>query len=114
MRKEWVQKRESDTVRTQMYYAKQGIITEEMEYVAKKENIDAEFLRKEIARGRCIIPANVNHTHLEPMAIGMAVSCKINANIGSSALASDVSKSRCLSEIWCRYYYGFKYRWRFR
>ena len=89
MRKEWVKKRENDKVRTQMHYAKQGIITEEMIYVAKKEGISSELVRSEVARGRLIIPANINHTHLKPMAIGMAVSCKINSNIGSSALASD-------------------------
>lgn len=90
MRTEWLKKRTNDEVRTQMYYAKQGIITEEMAYVAKVEKIDPELLRSEIARGRCIIPANVNHTHQIPMAIGMVSTCKINANIGSSALASDV------------------------
>jgi len=90
MRKEWLKKRENDKVRTQMYYAKQGIITEEMEFVASVEKIDAELLRSEIARGRCIIPANVNHKHQIPMAIGMASKCKINANIGSSALSSDI------------------------
>ncbi len=90
MRKVWLKKRENDKVRTQMYYAKQGIITEEMEFVASVEKIDAELLRSEIARGRCIIPANVNHTHQIPMAIGMASKCKINANIGSSALSSDI------------------------
>ena len=89
MRKDWVSKRANDKVRTQMYYAKQGIITEEMIYVAKKENISSELVRSEVAKGRLIIPANINHTHLTPMAIGMAVSCKINSNIGSSALASD-------------------------
>jgi len=89
MREEWVAKRANDPVRTQMYYAKKGIITEEMIYVAKKENISSELVRSEVARGRLIIPANINHTHLKPMAIGMAVSCKINSNIGSSALASD-------------------------
>ncbi|MDQ1325706.1 MAG: phosphomethylpyrimidine synthase [Campylobacterota bacterium] len=91
MRAEWLKKRENDPVRTQMYYAKQGIITEEMEYVAKVEKIDPQLLRSEIARGRCIIPANVNHKHQIPMAIGMVANCKINANIGSSALASDVA-----------------------
>ena len=90
MRIEWLKKRENDTVRTQMYYAKQGIITEEMAYVAEIEKIDPELLRSEIARGRCIIPANVNHPHQTPMAIGMVSSCKINANIGSSALSSDI------------------------
>jgi phosphomethylpyrimidine synthase len=92
MRKEWVEKRKGDKVKTQMYYAKQGIITEEMIYVAKKENISSELVRSEVARGRLIIPANINHTHLKPMGIGMAVSCKINSNIGSSALASDPAK----------------------
>ena len=91
MRAEWLKKRENDPVRTQMYYAKQGIVTEEMEYVAKVEKIDPQLLRSEIARGRCIIPANVNHKHQIPMAIGMVANCKINANIGSSALASDVA-----------------------
>ena len=90
MRTEWLKKRENDKVRTQMYYAKQGIITEEMEYVAKIEDLSPELVRSEIARGRMIIPANVNHHSLEPMAIGIASKCKINANIGSSAIASDV------------------------
>jgi len=90
MREEWVKLRENDEVRTQMYYAKKGVITEEMEYVAKIEKIDAELLRSEIARGRCIIPANINHKHQIPMAIGMISNCKINANIGSSALSSDI------------------------
>jgi phosphomethylpyrimidine synthase len=89
MRNEWVKKRENDSVRTQMYYAKQGIITEEMHYVAQVENLSPELVRSEVARGRMIIPANVNHTNLKPMAIGIAAKCKINSNIGSSALASD-------------------------
>jgi phosphomethylpyrimidine synthase len=72
-----------------MYYAKQGIITEEMSYVAKVEGLSEELVRSEVARGRMIIPANINHTNLKPMAIGIAASCKINSNIGSSALASD-------------------------
>jgi len=91
MREKWIEKRKEHPVQTQMYFAKQGIITDEMQYVAKEENIDPELLRSEIARGRCIIPANINHKHQKPMAIGMVASCKINANIGSSALASDVS-----------------------
>lgn len=88
----WLKDYENDKVRTQMYYAKQGIITPDMQYVAQIENLDPELVRSEIARGRLIIPANVNHTHLKPMAIGIASKCKINANIGSSALASDVNK----------------------
>jgi len=90
MRSLWVEQRKDDAIKTQMYYAKQGIITQEMEYVAKVEKLSPELVRSEIARGRMIIPANVNHTALEPMAIGIAATCKINANIGSSAIASDV------------------------
>ncbi len=89
MRKQWVEKRINDKVRTQMHYARQGIITEEMKHVAKVENLAEELVRKEIARGRMIIPANVMHTSLKPMAIGIATKCKVNSNIGSSALASD-------------------------
>jgi len=92
MRKEWLEKRKNDSVRTQMYYARKGIITEEMEYIAKKENLDPEFVRSEVARGRLIIPANINHTHLEPMAIGRVTKTKVNANIGASALASDIEE----------------------
>ena len=90
MRKDWIENRKDDKIRTQMYYAKKGIITGEMEYVAKVEDLEAEFIRSEIARGRMIIPANINHKNLKPMAIGIATKCKINANIGSSALASDI------------------------
>ncbi len=89
MRK-WLDKYKNDNVRTQMYYAKKGIITGDMEYVAKVENLDVNVVLEEIKRGRLIIPANVNHTHLKPMAIGMVSKCKINANIGSSAIISDV------------------------
>jgi phosphomethylpyrimidine synthase len=88
--REWLDNHQNDTVRTQMYYAKQGIITPDMEHVAKAENLDPELIRSEVARGRMIIPANINHKHLNPMAIGIASKCKINANIGSSALASDI------------------------
>ncbi|MFA9372932.1 MAG: phosphomethylpyrimidine synthase ThiC [Poseidonibacter sp.] len=89
--REWLENHKNDKVRTQMYYARQGIVTPDMEYVAKIEKVDPEVIRSEIARGRLIIPANVNHKHVVPMAIGIASSCKINANIGSSALASDVA-----------------------
>ncbi|HOJ59710.1 MAG TPA: phosphomethylpyrimidine synthase ThiC [bacterium] len=75
---------------TQMHFARQGIITEEMRYVARRENLDADLIRSEVARGRMIIPANVNHKRLEPMAIGIAARCKINANIGNSAVTSDI------------------------
>ncbi len=87
----WLDKHKDDKVRTQMFYARQGIITGDMKVVAEVEKLDPEFIRSEIARGRLIIPANVNHRNMKPMAIGIASLCKINANIGSSALASDIS-----------------------
>ncbi|WP_271078612.1 phosphomethylpyrimidine synthase ThiC [Aurantiacibacter sp. MUD61] len=100
---------------SQMHYARQGIITPEMEYVAERENlgraalkdvdrdggqswgaeipdyVTPEFVRDEVARGRAIIPSNVNHPECEPMAIGRNFLVKINANIGNSAVASDVA-----------------------
>src|SRR5215475_7375228 len=90
MRSEWVAKRNNDRVRTQMHYARKGIVTEEMHYVAHREQIAPELVRSEVARGRMIIPANINHTNLEPMAIGVASKCKINSNIGNSAVTSDI------------------------
>lgn len=76
--------------KTQMDYAREGIITPEIEYVAKRENLPVELIRDEVARGRMIIPANINHYRLEPMAIGIAAKCKVNANIGNSAITSDI------------------------
>ena len=98
---------------SQMHYARKGIITPEMEYVAERENlgreqiakdrdgqswgaaipdfITPEFVRDEVARGRAIIPSNINHPESEPMAIGRNFLVKINANIGNSAVASDVA-----------------------
>ncbi|HUQ90130.1 MAG TPA: phosphomethylpyrimidine synthase ThiC [Bryobacteraceae bacterium] len=90
MRTDWVAKRASDTVRTQMHYARQGIITEEMRHVALREQLTPEVVRDEVARGRMIIPANINHPNLEPMSIGIASKCKINANIGNSATTSNI------------------------
>ncbi len=75
---------------TQMYYAKKGEITPEMEFVALRENMEADFVRQEVARGRAIIPANINHSELEPMAIGRNFLVKINANIGNSAVRSSI------------------------
>ncbi len=92
MRTEWIEKRRNDRIRTQMHYARQGIVTEEMQYVARRENLDPELVRSEVARGRMIIPANVNHTNLEPMCIGIAARCKINANIGNSATTSNIEE----------------------
>src|SRR5581483_10750634 len=92
MRTEWVAKRQNDQIRTQMYYARQGVITEEMHYVAQRESLAPEVVRSEVARGRMIIPANIHHTNLEPMCIGVASKCKINSNIGNSAVTSNVEE----------------------
>ncbi len=77
---------------TQMHYARKGEITPEMEFVALREGMDAEFLRSEVARGRAIIPANINHPELEPMVIGRGFKVKINANIGNSAVSSSIEE----------------------
>ncbi len=77
---------------TQMHYAKRGETTPEMEFVAVREGMDAEFVRTEVERGRAIIPANINHPELEPMIIGRAFQVKINANIGNSAVTSSIEE----------------------
>ena len=92
MRTEWVKQRENDKIRTQMHYARKGMVTGEMEYIARKESISPELIRSEVARGRMIIPANINHTSLEPMCIGIASKCKINSNIGNSAVTSNIDE----------------------
>jgi phosphomethylpyrimidine synthase len=91
-RSEWVDKRRGHENVSQMHYARKGLVTEEMQYVAAREKVDAELVRSEVARGRLIIPANVNHVNLEPMGIGIALSCKVNANIGNSAVTGDEAK----------------------
>jgi phosphomethylpyrimidine synthase len=75
---------------TQMHYARQGIITPEMEFVALREGIAPEVVRDEVARGRAIIPANINHPESEPMIIGRNFLVKINANLGNSAVTSSI------------------------
>jgi phosphomethylpyrimidine synthase len=90
MRSPWITPRLKDPIRTQMYYARQGVITQEMEYIAKREHVTGELIRSEVARGRMIIPANIHHANLEPMCIGVASSCKINANIGNSSTTSNI------------------------
>src|SRR5947209_5264264 len=77
---------------TQLEAARKGILTDEMHYVAQREDLSAELIRDEVARGRMVIPANKVHLtkRLEPMAIGVASKCKINANIGNSAVTSKV------------------------
>ncbi|HWP86116.1 MAG TPA: phosphomethylpyrimidine synthase ThiC [Terriglobia bacterium] len=104
MRTEWIQKRAGEECPTQLHYARQGRITEEMEYVARRENLDPELVRSEVARGRMIIPANIHHANLEPMAIGVASRCKINANIGNSSVTSHVEEE--LEKLHVAVHYG--------
>jgi phosphomethylpyrimidine synthase len=77
---------------TQLAYARRGVITPEMEFIAVREGLEPEFVRSEVARGRAIIPANVNHPESEPMIIGCNFLVKINANIGNSAVASSIEE----------------------
>ncbi len=77
---------------TQMAYARRGEVTPEMEFVAIREGMEPAFVRDEVARGRAIIPANINHPEIEPMAIGRAFKVKINANIGNSAVSSSIEE----------------------
>lgn len=77
---------------TQLHYARKGIITPEMEFVAIRENMDPEFVRSEIAAGRAIMPSNINHPEAEPMIIGRNFHVKINANIGNSAVSSSIAE----------------------
>jgi len=77
---------------TQLHYARKGEITPEMQFIATREGFDAEFVRSEVARGRAIIPANINHPELEPMIIGRHFLVKINANIGNSAVTSSIEE----------------------
>jgi phosphomethylpyrimidine synthase len=77
---------------TQMHFARKGVITPEMEFVALRENLEPDFVRAEVARGRAIIPANINHPESEPMAIGRNFLVKINANIGNSVVTSSIEE----------------------
>ncbi|AJW87541.1 phosphomethylpyrimidine synthase ThiC [Bacillus spizizenii] len=77
---------------TQMHYAKKGIITPEMEFIAIREHVAPEFVRDEVASGRAIIPSNINHPESEPMIIGRNFHVKINANIGNSAVTSSIEE----------------------
>lgn len=88
----WIAKRAGIATPTQLWFARQGVITEEMQFVAIRENVAPEFVRDEIARGRAIIPANIHHPELEPMIIGRNFLVKINANIGNSAVTSSIEQ----------------------
>jgi phosphomethylpyrimidine synthase len=87
LRGEWVRRRTADNV-TQIHSARRGEVTEEMTFVAEREGLKPGLVRDEVAAGRMVIPANVNHPELEPMAIGIAAKCKINVNLGNSAVTS--------------------------
>ncbi len=91
-RSEWIARRNADPVPTQLRYARQGVVTEEMRYVAEQERLDADKVCAEVAAGHLIIPANIQHPELQPIGIGLATKCKINANIGNSALASGIEE----------------------
>jgi len=91
LRADWIAaRRRTGVVGTQLSYARRGEITPEMEFVAAREGLPADFVRAEIARGRAIIPSNINHVELEPMIIGRNFLVKINANIGNSAVRSSI------------------------
>jgi phosphomethylpyrimidine synthase len=95
LRKPWIDARlaaEPDGNRTQLHYARRGIVTPEMRFVAIRENVTPELVRDEIARGRAILPANIHHPESEPMIIGRNFLVKINANIGNSAVTSTIGE----------------------
>jgi phosphomethylpyrimidine synthase len=94
LRKAWIDRRvaRGDTNFSQMHYARSGEITEEMRFVALREGMDPEFVRKEVAEGRAIIPANIKHPESEPMIIGRNFLVKVNANIGNSAVTSSIGE----------------------
>ncbi len=110
LRDSWIRERKAEAAArgdenlTQMHYARRGVVTEEMEYVARRERISPELVREEVARGRAIIPANIRHVNLEPMGIGVAFKCKINANIGNSATTSDIAQE--LEKLRVAVHYG--------
>ncbi len=94
MRAKWIAERDArgDTNLSQMHYARAGVITQEMAYVAARESCEAEFVRSEIACGKAILPANKNHPEIEPMIIGRNFLVKVNANIGNSAVTSSIDE----------------------
>jgi phosphomethylpyrimidine synthase len=110
LREGWVEQRVAEAAArgdenvTQMHFARMGVVTEEMKYVARREQLPAETVRDEVARGRAIIPANIRHRSLEPMGIGVAFKCKINANIGNSATTSNIDEE--LEKLRVSVHYG--------
>jgi phosphomethylpyrimidine synthase len=110
LRAEWIARRRAEAVRSgdnnvsQMHFARKGLVTEEMMYVAEREKLTPEAVRSEVASGSLIIPANINHPEVEPMAIGVAALCKINANIGNSAVSSNIEEE--LKKLHTSVHYG--------
>ncbi len=92
LREKWIQSRPNSPSVSQLHYARQGMITHEMEFVALRENVAPEFVRAEIAAGRAIIPASIRHPEVEPMIIGKNFLVKVNANMGNSATHSHLSE----------------------
>lgn len=92
MRESWIKQRHGDPTPTQLHYARRGIVTEEMNFIAAAEKCEPDFVRAEVARGRAIIPANIYHSELVPMIIGRKFRVKINANIGNSATTSSIDE----------------------
>ncbi len=86
-------------VRTQIHFAREGVVTGQMKAVAEKEGLEPELVRQEVAAGRLVIPANVNHANLDPIGIGIVASIKINANIGNSAVSSDIETELCKLQV---------------
>src|SRR5499425_1271905 len=106
-RDEWISRRRQENADgnfSQMHYARLGLVTEEMVYVGEREKLTPQLVRDEVARGRLIIPANINHPELEPMCIGVASLCKINANIGNSAVTSNIDDE--LKKLHTAVHYG--------
>src|SRR5580658_6088426 len=109
-RAEWIAKRREEAARSgdtnmsQMHFARKGLLTEEMVFVAEREKLTPELVRDEVAAGHMIIPANVNHPELEPMCIGVASKCKINSNIGNSSVTSNVDEE--LKKLHTSVHYG--------
>src|ERR1700681_3048321 len=92
MRTQWASPRFNDTIRTQLHYARKGVVTQEMEDVGSRERLAPELFRSEVAHRRMIISPIIHHTNLEPMCIGVASKCKINANIGNSSTTSNIGE----------------------
>jgi phosphomethylpyrimidine synthase len=91
-RTEWPTSGSNGSIRTEIHCARKGVVTPEMQHVARREDLAPELIRDEVARGRMIIPANIHHHSLQPMCIGVASKCKINANIGNSATTSNIDE----------------------